>query len=951
MKNSIKSRKVINSLGLGIMATLSAASAAPAVAFADEADDKGSSVADSSVNAASTDTPTADSLTAAAAAAETAKYGVSEDIQANLDNVAEAAGSLADDALAFDKANADAQQKVDEYNNAVAQDALNQSNVANINDAKNATDDLASKAELGSAQAALDSNRDAAEKLYETQEAADAARAEAQDRASEAEKLLEAAQASMAAAESKVRAAQDALASLERQQESAEAALDSSKLAVEAAQDALNILLANGDSQVAITNAQAALTAAQSEFNDAVIAKNQADAAVAEKQAEIDNAGGNLDDALAKVQAAQTALDAANEKLAAADELYEGTRAIYEEALNRRNEKDQEAQVTYGVSLDGLKDAIVEAQRERDSRQDFANIPDSYEKAVTEALDILGRAQEAKAEADGELQTAREEVARLEKDIKDIEGLGSFVFKEVKASIDALKVAVDMSAPGTGVGDGMDSGMMATDDSVIKNAIDENVKMNIVEVANNYYADYLSSNDLGPFTWDSDSQIDVFFDPLNDNKLEISVTLKLDKSLDKSSFSVRLNVDGSDIVYDFNDYNVFIGANDTISPYVSQEDYETRSLEALDNEAKERLNELNAQYEETEIKQSAYDLTENAYLNYFDNWVRAKQDYDDAIKERDLYWEFDSRVTDLQNLSNEYEGIKVELSSYEYHPWFESYKEFADAQTALDEANERLAQAVGGQGNLAELQEQLATLTQEAGFVQSRYKAASNAKDNVEASLTAITNAIENLGSLQVVQQANEELLAQLRAQVEGAASICQDAVSSYDLSGQAIVQLQSLVQQALAYANAGAFTVDPSVTPDVPVVPDTPVIPDVPGISEVVTIPGTETIGDTAAMSALVADILGTGGVATPATTVIADDAVPMAAAATADEAARTASATVADATIADDANPLASASEGMRSQGVSPLAAAGIGAASAAAVIGLFALARYFFFASKIK
>ena len=165
MSDMKKGLKIVNSIGLGIMAALSSGVVIqPASA---EGLGETQNVAQNQVNeAVSQNQETVDAFAAAGDAINNAQASVTEagdipnstEIQGALEGAGDAMGKLENGVEKLEQANADAQETVEDYNSAVEDDKYRDGAAENIGDAKDAAQN---------AQDTVNENKDAVDEIVE----------------------------------------------------------------------------------------------------------------------------------------------------------------------------------------------------------------------------------------------------------------------------------------------------------------------------------------------------------------------------------------------------------------------------------------------------------------------------------------------------------------------------------------------------------------------------------------------------------------------------------------------------------------------------------------------------------------------------------------------------------------------------------------------------------------
>ena len=173
MSEARKSKKIVNSIGVGIMAFLSSGVSLMQTASAadvNEVRDAGDML-ENDIQATSANQEIIDALDKAGDAINTAQGAITDagdipngtEIQGELSGAAEALGKLNDAVEALEQSNAAAAEAVEDYLYAVEADPYRDGAAENVADAKNAAD---------SAQAILTENKEAADALSKANQTA-----------------------------------------------------------------------------------------------------------------------------------------------------------------------------------------------------------------------------------------------------------------------------------------------------------------------------------------------------------------------------------------------------------------------------------------------------------------------------------------------------------------------------------------------------------------------------------------------------------------------------------------------------------------------------------------------------------------------------------------------------------------------------------------------------------
>ena len=212
-----------------------------------------------------------------------------------------------------------------------------------VQDAVTATDESKKTAEE-----IAENVEEAQQTVYESSEAAQEAKDQAQVEVQEAEEALSAAQDANDEAEKRVDLLEAELTAVEQEKAKADAALAEAREAEAAAKEALKNIQEqiqsgesgyeyNGNAEEAIRKAEEALTKAQADVADAESAADAALAEVERKQKELDTANGELTAAAEDLADANSALEAAQEALQTAEDDLIAASGILADAQNNHS--------------------------------------------------------------------------------------------------------------------------------------------------------------------------------------------------------------------------------------------------------------------------------------------------------------------------------------------------------------------------------------------------------------------------------------------------------------------------------------------------------------------------------------------------------------------------------------------------------------------------------------
>lgn len=415
MKRKLVNKKVVNSIGIGIMAFITASTPVMSVAAQEgdpaQGDNNGGVTGEQTPGPAEQKAEPSEATKAVQdardaignAQGETSKADAMEEskkegIGGNLEEAGSKLDGINKSIADLNEKNQAASDAKDELEKIVTDDPNGTMGTMaeNVTDAKgeseSAAESTGEKAE--EAEGLADAAETAQGITYENSEAAAAAKAEAQAAADAAEKALEEAEVADAAAQEKVDIAKTSLEVLKDQKEKADAACQDAQKKVQAAQDQLKAILNGEESQAAVDAAAEALGIAQEELEAAKAAKTDTENALNEWEA--------------KVVEAQAAAKSATEELEKKEQEYQTAAKKVSELNEELNGKNNEK-----AELDGKKPdfeekaenaykAVTNAQTEADAAQTAA---DSAQSAAKTAQEKANEAQEKANEA----QTAADE--------------------------------------------------------------------------------------------------------------------------------------------------------------------------------------------------------------------------------------------------------------------------------------------------------------------------------------------------------------------------------------------------------------------------------------------------------------------------------------------------------------------------------------------------------------
>ena len=447
MKKKLVNKKVVNSIGIGIMAFITAATPVMSVAAQEgdpvQGDSNGGvtgeqtpgtseqkaeqSEASAAIENAQDGIKDAqDAFGAADAMGKNEKEGIGENLEeagSKLDGINE---SIAD----LDEKNKAASDAKDELEKIVTDDPNGTMGTMaeNVTDAKgeaeSAAESTGEKAE--EAEGLADAAETAQGITYENSEAAAAAKAEAQAAADAAEKALEEAEAADAAAQEKVDIAKTSLEVLKDQKEKADAACQDAQEKVQAAQDQLKAILNGEESQAAVDAAAEALRIAREELEAAKAAKTDTENALKEWEA--------------KVLEAQEEAEAATRDLAIKNQEYLDAAQKVDELSIKLNEENSKK-----TELDNQKPALEEAAKNAGTEK--TNAVNAVKNAQTEADAAQTAAETAQTEAEtaqekaNEAQTAADEAENAAVEAQKAAKKAEAVAEEYKKAEAAQRVA------------------------------------------------------------------------------------------------------------------------------------------------------------------------------------------------------------------------------------------------------------------------------------------------------------------------------------------------------------------------------------------------------------------------------------------------------------------------------------------------------------------------------
>lgn len=423
MRRKLVNRKVVNSIGIGILAAMTAATPVMAQAQEPAGSDLGNTdVADENVtedvtqdNTGSTDfqSEAGGKLEEAAGAIDAAQEGVkdNEEIQTDLTGTETNVGALQDKVDAFDTANNAADKALDEFESAVADDENKtlETMEENVSQAKDTIEGLDSSVQSNVAEA--EKQADIAETLqgqeYTDSAAAEAAKNQAQAAKDAAQAEYDSAVEADKKAQEELDNAQASLDVLKDQKEKADQARDAAQEAVDKAQEALEALLADyraegeyvGNSAEAINAAKAALEKAKKDLGKAEGDILDIDKEIEEKKAEVATAEQSKNEAEQKLKDAETGKKEADSIVSDKDNSLKAA----EEKIKNAQTESEAADKAVQDARDEMKNAAIEAMT--DAQDKYKEEKKALENAVEVAESAqknLADAQEAFEKAGGE---------------------------------------------------------------------------------------------------------------------------------------------------------------------------------------------------------------------------------------------------------------------------------------------------------------------------------------------------------------------------------------------------------------------------------------------------------------------------------------------------------------------------------------------------------------------
>lgn len=423
MKNKLVNKKVVSSIGIGIMAFVTAAS--PALTVLAEEDEPNNTSPETTAEqpsepAASGEPQNAevsgaiegaqDAVNAAEKTVPATATDEQKDIRDNLEESDKNLEEIGNAVDSLDELNEKAEDEKTRLDKETENDEHIENAVTNASEAAEKINEIAAEIEnnhVAKAEEEAKSAEDAQEAVYENSAAAQAAKEQAQENLAAAQVELAEAEKQNEAAETHVKNAAAACDYLEIRKNNAEIALNDAKTAVKAAEDALTEIcekygIKPGET-VGLTNIKGDALEA---YNAAVKARNVAKASYENAETEakkaeaaFNEASENYDKAVDEKAADEALKKATEEGIKAQDALWEAQQAVVraqdeearcQKAFDEEEQKLKEAEsaaMEAAVNLKNKQDATIAAEKEEADAKKAAETAWENYNAVNESVD------------------------------------------------------------------------------------------------------------------------------------------------------------------------------------------------------------------------------------------------------------------------------------------------------------------------------------------------------------------------------------------------------------------------------------------------------------------------------------------------------------------------------------------------------------------------------------